>query len=488
MYRATGVRFFSSASKYDVVVVGGGPGGYVCAIKAAQLGLRTACVDKRGSLGGTCLNVGCIPSKALLHISHQYHDAAHSFKKNGIIVDGPIKVDLASMMKQKTKTVRTLTKGIAGLFKSNGVDYFEASANFLSPNTIEVTNKSDGAKQTIETANVVVAVGSEPSGLPGFPKELVDETDIVSSTGALDFKEVPENLCVVGGGVIGLELGSVWARLGAKVHVVEFLGKIMGPADMEVSKTFQKVLQKQGITFDLNSKVVAVDKKGGKINLKWEAANDQGKPGEMIADKVLIATGRAPNTQNCSIENLGVNLDKMGRIEVDSMLKAGNGIYAIGDCISGPMLAHKAEEDGVYVAEQIAGHAVAPAIDYKAVPSVVYTHPEVAWVGKSEEELTAEGTKFTKASFPMMANSRARANDETAGFVKLLVSDDADKKILGCHIICPGAGDVLMPAVMSVTHDRSVLELAHGCFAHPTVSEALKEAAMAAAFGKPIHM
>lgn len=268
---------------------------------------------------------------------------------------------------------------------------------------------------------------------------------------------------------------------------MEFLGKIMGPADMEVSKTFQKVLTKQGLTFDLNSKVVAVDKKGDGIHLKWDAANDQGKAGTMVADKVLIATGRYANTGNCNIDALGVSLDKMGRVEVDGNLKAADGVYAIGDCISGPMLAHKAEEDGVFIAEQLAGQNP-HALDYKAVPSVVYTHPEVAWVGKSEEELTAAGTKYIKASFPMMANSRARANDETAGMVKLLVSDDAEKRILGCHIICPGAGDVLMPAVMSVAHDRSVLELAHGCFAHPTVSEALKEAAMAAAFGKPIHM
>ncbi|CAD7954092.1 unnamed protein product [Amoebophrya sp. A120] len=479
------------AKKFDVVVVGGGPGGYVCAIKAAQLGLSTACVEKRGALGGTCLNVGCIPSKALLHASHQYHEALHNFKKQGIKVNGSIEVDVPAMMKQKKKSVTGLTRGVAGLFKANKVENIAGAGFFKGPNTIEVTD-AKGNKEEIEAANIVVAVGSEVAGLPGFPKELIDEVDIVSSTGALEFTEVPETMTVVGGGVIGLELGSVWSRLGAKVHVVEFLNKIMGPADTGISTEFQKILGKQGLTFDLNSKVIDVQKVQGGVKLVWEN-NETKEKTEQVSKKVLISTGRIANTANTGIENLGIALDRMGRIPVDGnlMTTANDNVYAIGDCISGPMLAHKAEEDGVYIAEQIADKVKngvakkADPVSYHAVPSVVYTYPEVAWVGKSEDELKKEGIEYNTASFPLMANSRARANDETAGLVKLLTS--TDDKILGCHIIAPYAGDILMPAVNSMQFNRDCKDLAHTCFAHPTVSEALKEAAMKASLGNYIH-
>ncbi|CAD7938162.1 unnamed protein product [Amoebophrya sp. A25] len=479
--------------KFDCVIVGGGPGGYVAAIKAAQLGLNTACVEKRGTLGGTCLNVGCIPSKALLHASHQYHDALHSFKKNGINIDGNITVDVPTMMKQKKKNVNGLTKGIKGLFKANKVTDYDGFGFFENKNTIVIKDAAGNAKETIEADNIIVAVGSEVAGLPGFPKELIDEKDIVSSTGALDFQSVPKTMTVVGGGVIGLELGSVWSRLGAKVHVVEFLQKIMGPADNGISSDFQKILQKQGLTFDLNSRVIDVQKGApGGVKIVWEH-NETKEKTETVSEKVLISTGRIPNTAGCGIENLGISLDKAGRIPVDGHLitEGADHVYAIGDCIAGPMLAHKAEEDGVYVAEQIADKVKngkpkkSHPVSYHAVPSVVYTYPEVAWVGKSEEELKNEGTAYSVAKFPLMANSRARANDETQGLVKLLTS--ADDKILGCHIIAPYAGDILMPAVNSMQYNRDCAELAHTCFAHPTVSEALKETAMKASFGNYIH-
>eukprot|EP00392_Amoebophrya_sp_AT5.2_P002385 g2390.t1 len=437
------------AKKFDVVVVGGGPGGYVCAIKAAQLGLSTACVEKRGALGGTCLNVGCIPSKALLHASHMYHDATHSFKKQGIKLNGTLEVDVPALMKQKQKSITGLTRGIAGLFKANKVENIAGAGFFKGPNLIEVTN-ADGSKEDIEADNIVVAVGSEVAGLPGFPKELIDEKDIVSSTGALEFGAVPQSLTVVGGGVIGLELGSVWSRLGAKVHVVEFLNKIMGPADTQVSTEFQKILKKQGLTFDLNSKVVDVKKVAGGVELTWEN-NETKEKTTQVSEKVLISTGRIPNTANLGMENLGVTLDRAGRIPVNGHLitETNANVYAIGDCIAGPMLAHKAEEDGVYIAEQIADKVKnggappkAEPISYHAVPSVVYTFPEVAWVGKSEDELKKEGVEYNLAVFPLAANSRARANDEAQGMVKLMTSKD--DKILGCHIIAPFAGDVLM--------------------------------------------
>ncbi|KAJ8507780.1 hypothetical protein ONZ45_g9896 [Pleurotus djamor] len=474
--------YASSSDPYDVVVIGGGPGGYVAAIKAAQLGLKTACIEKRGSLGGTCLNVGCIPSKAMLNNSHIYHQTQHDLKKRGIDVEG-VKLNLPTMLKAKHDAVTGLTKGIEYLFKSNKVDYIKGTGSFVSPTQISV-QLLDGGETQVDTKNVIIATGSEVAPFPGGSIE-IDEKKIVSSTGALDLQEVPKKMVVIGGGVIGLELGSVWSRLGAEVTVVEFLGGIGGAGiDEEVAKNFQKILSKQGIKFKLNTKVLSAEKDGDNIVVKTESAKD-GKQETVDADVVLVSVGRRPYTEGLNLAAAGVELDNKGRIIIDSQFTtSAPNIKCIGDVTFGPMLAHKAEEEGIAAVEYIKhshGH-----VNYAAIPSVVYTHPEVAWVGKTEQELKAEGVKYVIGKFPFTANSRAKTNVDMEGFVKMITEKETDR-ILGVHIIGPNAGEMISEAVLAIEYGASSEDIARTTHAHPTLSEAFKEAAMAAS-SKPIHM
>jgi len=466
---------------YDAVVIGGGPGGYVAAIKAAQLGLRTACIEKRGSLGGTCLNVGCIPSKAMLNNSHIYHQTKHDLKKRGIEVDN-IKLNLDQMLKAKEESVKGLTKGIEFLFKQNKVDYIKGTGSFITPNKIKVS-LLDGGETEIETKNAVIATGSEVAPFPGGAIE-IDEQQIVSSTGALELSEVPGKMVVIGGGIIGLEMGSVWSRLGAEVTVVEFLGNIGGAGiDDEIAKAFQKTLSKQGIKFKLHTKVISADKVDGKVLVKTEAAKD-GKEEILEADVVLVSVGRRPYTQGLGLENIGVEVDNRGRIVIDDQFNTSiPGIKCIGDVTFGPMLAHKAEEEGIAAIEYIkAGHGH---VNYNAIPSVVYTHPEVSWVGKTEQELKKEGVQYKVGRFPFSANSRAKTNMDAEGFVKFIAEKESDR-ILGVHIIGPNAGEMISEAVLAVEYGASSEDIARTTHAHPTLSEAFKEAAMAVQ-SKPIH-
>jgi len=463
------------------VIIGGGPGGYVAAIKAAQLGLRTACIEKRGSLGGTCLNVGCIPSKAMLNNSHIYHQTIHDTKRRGIDVEG-VKLNLPQMLKAKNDSVTGLTKGIEHLFKQNKVDYIKGAASFVSPTKISV-QLLDGGETQIETKNVVIATGSEVAPFPGGSIE-IDEQQIVSSTGALELQKVPEKMVVIGGGIIGLEMGSVWSRLGAEVTVVEFLGGIGGAGiDEEIAKTFQKTLAKQGIKFKLNTKVLSAEKKDGKVFIQTEAAKG-GKEETLDADVVLVAVGRRPYTKGLGLENIGVEVDSKGRIVIDDQFNTSvNGIKCIGDVTFGPMLAHKAEEEGIAAVEFIkSGHGH---VNYAAIPSVVYTHPEVSWVGKTEQELKAAGVEYKIGKFPFVANSRAKTNLDTEGVVKILTEKETDR-ILGAHIIGPNAGEMIAEAVLAVEYGASSEDIARTTHAHPTLSEAFKEAAMAAG-SKAIH-
>ncbi|KAF9779217.1 hypothetical protein BJ322DRAFT_1089218 [Thelephora terrestris] len=472
----------SQSGPYDAVVIGGGPGGYVAAIKAAQLGLRTACIEKRGSLGGTCLNVGCIPSKAMLNNSHIYHQTQHDLKKRGIEVDN-VKLNLDQMLKAKNESVTGLTKGIEHLFKQNKVDYIKGTGSFITSNKIKVT-LLEGGETEIETKNVVIATGSEVAPFPGGAIE-IDEEQIVSSTGALELSKVPEKMVVIGGGIIGLEMGSVWSRLGAEVTVVEFLGNIGGAGiDDEVAKTFQKTLAKQGIKFKLNTKVISADKADGKVSVKTEAAKDR-KEEILEADVVLVSVGRRPYTKGLGLENIGVEVDNRGRIVIDDQFNTSiPGIKCIGDVTFGPMLAHKAEEEGIAAVEYLkSGHGH---VNYNAIPSVVYTHPEVAWVGKTEQDLKKEGVQYKIGKFPFMANSRAKTNMDSEGFVKIIAEKESDK-ILGVHIIGPNAGEMISEAVLAVEYGASSEDIARTTHAHPTLSEAFKEAAMAVQ-SKPIHM
>lgn len=467
------------SEQFDLVVIGGGPGGYVAAIKAAQLGMKVACVEKRGALGGTCLNVGCIPSKALLQSSYLYEEAGQHFAKHGIQVKG-LSVDLATMMDHKSKVVVDLTKGIEGLFKKNKVTYVQGTGVITAPDTVSVKPEK-GDKQILRTKNIVIATGSEVMPLPGVE---IDEKRIVSSTGALELSEVPKNLVVIGGGVIGLEMGSVWRRLGAEVTVIEFLDRIAPTMDGEVSKQFQKILEKQGMTFKLGSKVTGAKASAKEVSLTVEPAKG-GTAEKIKADVVLVAIGRRPYTQGLGLENIGVKLDSRGRIEVDGHFQTNiPGIYAIGDVIAGPMLAHKAEEDGVAAVEIIAGQA--GHVDYNLVPSVIYTHPEVASVGKTEEQLKEAGTPYNIGKFPFLANSRARAISDTDGFVKILAHKETDE-VLGAHIIGPQAGTILAEVVVAMEYKASSEDIARTCHSHPDLNEAVKEAAMAAYF-KPIHI
>ena len=466
---------------YDLVVIGAGPGGYVCAIKASQLGLKVALVEKRDTYGGTCVNVGCIPSKALLHATEMLMEAEHSFDALGIEISKP-KVNLEKLMAHRVNTVEQNTKGLVFLMKKNKIDTFQGTGQVLGQGKVSVTAE-DGSVQELATKNIVIATGSDIAGIPGVDVAF-DEKTIVSSTGALEFDKVPGHLVVVGGGVIGLELGSVWARLGAKVTVVEYLDTILGGMDGEVAKQYQRMLGKQGFEFKLGAKVTGVVKDGKGAKVTFEPV----KGGDAVtidADAVLVATGRKPYTAGLGLEAAGVALDERGRVQVDGKLQTNvPGIYAIGDVVVGPMLAHKAEEEGVAVAEMLAGQA--GHVNYDVIPGVVYTSPEVASVGKTEEELKKAGIAYSSGKFPFSANGRARSMLQTDGFVKVL-ADKATDRVLGVHIVGFGAGEMIHEAAVLMEFGGSSEDLARTCHAHPTMSEAVKEAALAT-FSKPIHM
>ena len=466
---------------YDVVVIGAGPGGYVSAIRAAQLGLKTAIVEKRETLGGTCLNVGCIPSKALLHASEVFAEAQHGFESLGVTVSKP-SLNLEAMMAHKQKTVDGNTSGVAFLMKKNKIDTIYGSGKILAAGKVEVTGK-DGAKQTLDTKNIIIATGSDVAGIPGLKIE-IDEKVIVSSTGALALGKVPQRMIVVGAGVIGSELGSVWSRLGAKVTVVEFLDKVLGPMDGEVSKQFQKLMEKQGIEYKLGAKVTGVEKTASGAKVTFEPVKG-GDAQTLEADIVLVATGRRPYTDGLGLAEAGVKLDDRGRVDVDAHWQTNvPGIYAIGDVVKGPMLAHKAEDEGVALAEVLAGQK--GHVNYDVIPSVVYTEPEVASVGKTEEELKAAGIEYRVGKFPFSANGRARAMQKTDGFVKILACAKTDK-VLGGHILGFGAGEMIHEIAVLMEFGGSSEDLGRTCHAHPTMSEAIREAALAT-FSKPINM
>ncbi|MSO68696.1 MAG: dihydrolipoyl dehydrogenase [Alphaproteobacteria bacterium] len=456
---------------FDVVVIGAGPGGYVAAIRAAQLGLKTACVEKDKSLGGTCLNVGCIPSKALLHTTEAVAHARGDYAKYGIKF-ASLSVDLAIMMAHKANVVDTLTKGIAQLFKKNNVTHFAGIGSIAKPGEVLVTG-ADGSSKTIAARHIIVATGSEVVSLPGIA---IDEKRIVSSTGALALSAVPKKLIVIGGGYIGLEMGSVWRRLGAEVEVVEFLDRMVPGMDGEIAKLFQRALMKQGFKFRLGTKVTSAKASDDGVTLTVEPVKD-GAAETLNADVVLVAAGRRAFTKGLGLEALGVALDKMGRVEVDEHFQTKiAGIYAIGDAIRGPMLAHKAEDEGVAVAEIIAGQK--PHINYDAIPGVVYTAPEVAAVGKTEEQLKEAGVDYRAGSFPYLANGRARAMAATDGIVKILADAKTDR-ILGVHILGAEAGTMIAEAVLAIEIGASAEDIARTSHAHPTLSEIMKEAALA---------
>ncbi|XP_065845387.1 dihydrolipoyl dehydrogenase, mitochondrial-like isoform X2 [Oscarella lobularis] len=464
----------------DVVVIGSGPGGYVAAIKAAQLGLKTTCVEKNSTLGGTCLNVGCIPSKALLNNSHLYHLASgKDFQMRGIDVEPKLNLDI--MMKQKSDSVKALTSGIATLFKSNKVNRIDGHGTITGANQVTV-KKDDGSTEILETKNIIIATGSEVTPFPGIE---VDEKSIVSSTGALSLEKVPQRLILIGAGVIGLELGSVWARLGSKVTAVEFLGHVGGAGiDMEISKNFQRILKKQGLDFMLQHKVTGAERQGDVIKVNVENVKGDKKQ-ELECDVLLVCVGRRPYTSGLGLENVGIKLDERGRIPVNEKLatKVPN-IFAIGDVIHGPMLAHKAEDEGIICAETIMGGS--SHLDYNCVPSVIYTHPEVAWIGKTEEQLKEEGVPYVVGKFPFAANSRAKTNADTDGLVKILGHKDTDR-MLGAHIIGGGAGEMINEAALAMEYGASCEDVARVCHAHPTCSEAFREANLAAFAGKAIN-
>ncbi|NNC37380.1 MAG: dihydrolipoyl dehydrogenase [Hyphomonadaceae bacterium] len=448
---------------YDLLIIGGGPGGYNCAIRAGQLGLKVGCIENRGTLGGTCLNVGCIPSKALLHATELYEAAEKDFAGFGI--KATVELDLQTMMKSKEKTVDGLTQGIEFLFKKNNVDYIKGFGKIVDAKTVDVDGKAYATK------NIVIASGSEVATLPGVD---IDEKQIVSSTGALELSEVPGKMLVVGAGVIGLELGSVWRRLGAEVTFVEYMDHIMPGMDAEVQKQSTRIFKKQKMKFELGRKVTGVTKEKSGLKVETEAAAG-GKPKSFDADVVLVCIGRRPFTDGLGLENVSVVTDKRGFIETDHFKTNVAGIWAVGDCTHGPMLAHKAEDEGTAVAELIAGKA--GHVNYDAIPGVVYTYPEIASVGKTEEELKKEGRAYKSGKFPFMANSRARANHETDGFVKILADATTDE-ILGAHMIGVGVGDLIAEVVLAIEFKAASEDIARTCHAHPTVSEAVRQAAM----------
>jgi len=464
---------------YDLIVIGTGPGGYVCAIRAAQLGLKTAVVEKRATFGGTCLNIGCIASKALLHASELFEEAGHAFPKMGIGVSTP-KIDLKGLMAFKDQGVDGNVKGVDFLLKKNKVDAYFGSGRIAAPGKVEVKG-NDGKTQMLDTKSIVIATGSDVARLKGID---VDEKRIVSSTGALSLPEVPKHLLVIGAGVIGLELGSVWRRLGAQVTVVEFMDGVLPGMDGEVRKQAQRLFERQGMTFKLSSKVTAVDKTGARVKATVEPA--KGGAAETIeADVVLVCVGRVPYTEGLGLKEIGVKLDERGRVVVDHYYASSvPGIWAIGDVIAGPMLAHKAEDEGVAVAEILVGQA--GHVNYDAIPNVVYTYPEIAVVGKSEEELKAAGIAYNAGKFPMTANGRAKANMTTEGFIKILADAKTDR-VLGVHMVCADAGNMIAEAVLAMEFGASAEDIARTCHAHPTLSEAVKEAALAVA-KRAIHM
>jgi dihydrolipoamide dehydrogenase len=464
---------------YDLIVIGTGPGGYVCAIRAAQLGLKTAVVEKRATFGGTCLNIGCIPSKALLHASELFEEAGHTFGKMGIGVSKP-RLDLKAMMAFKDQGVEGNVRGVDFLFKKNKIDAFFGSGRIVAPGKVEV-NDEGGKAQTLEAKSIVIATGSDVVRLKGID---IDEKHIVSSTGALSLAEVPRHLLVIGAGIIGLELGSVWRRLGAQVTVVEFLDGVLPGMDGEVRRQAQRLFEKQGMTFKLSSKVTGVDASGKRLKVTMEPA--KGGAAESIeADVVLVSVGRLPFTEGLGLEELGVKLDERGRVIVDHYYATNvPGIWAIGDVIAGPMLAHKAEDEGVALAEILVGQA--GHVNYDAIPNVVYTYPEIAAVGKTEEELKAAGVAYNVGKFPFTANGRAKVNLTTEGFVKILADAKTDR-VLGVHLICADAGNMIAEATIAMEFGASAEDIARTCHAHPTLPEAVKEAAMAVA-KRAIHM
>ena len=463
---------------FDLVVIGGGPGGYVCAIRAAQLGLKTACVEYRGALGGTCLNVGCIPSKSLLNLSENYHKAKKDFNQQGIEIAG-IKLNIEKMMSNKNKSIQVLTKGVEFLFKKNKVTYIKGKGVVFSKNDVVVYG-SNNSRHNIKAKNIVIATGSEVASLPGIE---IDEKNIVSSTGALSFDKVPKKLAVIGGGYIGLEMGSVWSRLGSDVTVVEYLDFITPGMDREVSNEFQKILTKQGIKFKMGSKVNTVNSKGDFVTISYTDIKNS-KEEKIEVDKVLVAVGRKPYTEGLNLSKIGVKLDNKGRIEINNKLQTSiENIYAIGDVIKGPMLAHKAEDEGIAVAEILAGQS--GHVNYDVIPGVVYTSPEVATVGKTEEQLKSENQSYKVGKFPFLANSRAKVNNETDGFVKILADSKTDK-VLGVHIIGPHCGDMIAEMALAMEFGASAEDIARTCHAHPTHTEAIKEAALAVD-KRPIH-
>ncbi len=463
---------------YDLVVIGTGPGGYVCAIRAAQLGLKVAVVEKRATHGGTCLNVGCIPSKALLHASELFEEAGHGFAAMGIGVEP--KLDLSRMLDFKDEGVDGNVKGVEFLLKKNKVDVVFGTGTIIAAGKVAVKG-NDGKDVTLEAKAIVIATGSDVTQLPGVT---IDEKRVVSSTGALDLETVPKHLVVVGAGVIGLELGSVWRRLGSKVTVVEYLDRILPGMDLEVAKQFQRILAKQGMTFRLSSKVASVETAGEGVTVTVEPAAG-GERQTIEADVVLVAIGRRPYTEGLGLAEAGVALDGRGRVVIDQHFATNvPGIYAIGDVVAGPMLAHKAEDEGVAVAEILAGQA--GHVNYDAIPGVVYTYPEVAAVGKTEEELKEAGVAYKVGKFPFLANGRAKVNRTTDGFVKILADAKTDR-VLGVHIIGPTAGEMIHEAVIAMEFGASAEDIARSTHAHPTLSEAVKEAAMAVD-GRAVHM
>jgi len=464
-------------NNFDVIIIGGGPGGYVCAIRAAQLGLKTACVESRGALGGTCLNVGCIPSKSLLNLSENFYKAKKDFNQQGIEISD-IKLNIDKMMSNKNKSVQILTKGVEFLFKKNKVTYLKGKGVLFSKNDVVVYNNNK--KENYKAKNIVIATGSDVVSLPGIT---IDEKNIISSTGALSLNKVPKKLVVIGGGYIGLEMSSVWSRLGAEVTVVEYLDCITPDMDREISQEFQKILNKQGIKFKLNSKVSEVKNQNNSVLVKF-TDNKTSKSETIEADKVLVSVGRKPYTEGLNLSKIGIKKDDQGRVKVNEKLQTSvNNIYAIGDVIKGPMLAHKAEDEGIAVAEILAGQA--GHVNYDVIPGVIYTSPEVATVGKTEEQLKSEKKNYKIGKFPFLANSRAKVNNETEGFVKILADSNTDK-VLGVHIIGPHCGDMIAEMALAMEFGASAEDIARTCHAHPTHTEAIKEAALAVD-KRPIH-
>ena len=462
---------------FDLIVIGGGPGGYVCAIRAAQLGLKTACVESRGALGGTCLNVGCIPSKSLLNLSENFQKAKKDFNQQGIEIDG-VKLNIEKMMSNKNKSVQVLTKGVEFLFKKNKVTYIKGKGVFFSKNDIVVYENNK--KNSYKAKNIVIATGSAVASLPGIE---IDEKNIISSTGALSLNKVPQKLAVIGGGYIGLEMGSVWSRLGSEVTVIEYLENITPGMDREISNEFKKILTKQGIKFKMESKVNSVKSSSNGVSINYTDIKNS-KEETLEFDKVLVSVGRKPYTEGLNLTKVGVKKDNKGRIEVNEKLQTSiKNIYAIGDVIKGPMLAHKAEEEGIAVAEILAGQA--GHVNYDVIPGVIYTSPEVATVGKTEEQLKNDNKAYKVGKFPFLANSRAKVNNETEGFVKILADSNTDK-VLGVHIIGPHCGDMIAEMALAMEFGASAEDIARTCHAHPTHTEAIKEAALAVD-KRPIH-